>query len=159
MTDVRIRQAETCDIPALASLRWQFKVEDADGSEDHESEDVFVERCADWLRTRILNGSWRVWLSEVAGQPYGHVFLGLVDKVPSPFDGLATLGYITNLYVTPDHRNSGLGTALLAEVTRYAAAHSLDTLIVWPSERSAALYQRCGFGQPAELLEMPAAQR
>jgi len=32
-----------------------------------------------------------------------------------------------------------------------------DTLIVWPSERSSALYQRCGFNQPAELLERPIA--
>jgi hypothetical protein len=49
------------------------------------------------------------------------------------------------------------GRALLGEVTRYARAHRLDTLIVWPSERSAPLYRRCGFGGPGELLEQPVA--
>ncbi len=157
MNEVRIRPAEPRDVSALADLRWQFKLEDSDGSEEPESEAVFVKRCADWLRTRILTGPWRVWLAEVSGQPCGQVFLGLVDKVPSPFGGSTMLGYVANFYVTPEHRNRGLGAALLAEVTRYAEAQSLDTLIVWPSDRSAPLYRRCGFDQPAELLEVPVA--
>nr|WP_246562236.1 hypothetical protein [Kitasatospora kifunensis] len=44
---------------------------------------------------------------------------------------------------------------MLDEVTHYAHARGLDTLIVWPSERSAPLYRRCGFEGPAELLEQP----
>jgi len=63
------------------------------------------------------------------------------------------LGYVTNFYVIPEQRNRGLGTALLDAVHRYARTHTLDTLIVWPSERSAPLYQRRGYGQPEELLE------
>lgn len=157
VNEVRIRSAELGDVSVLAALRWQFKLEDSDGSAEPESEAVFVERCADWLRPRILTGPWRAWLAEVAGQPCGHVFLGLVDKVPSPFGGSTMLGYVTNFYVTPEHRNRGLGAALLAEVTRFAEAHSLDTLIVWPSDRSAPLYRRSGFGQPTELLEVPVA--
>ncbi|RZU72464.1 acetyltransferase (GNAT) family protein [Micromonospora kangleipakensis] len=109
-----------------------------------------------WLRTRMA-GPWRVWLAEVGDQPCGHVFVCLVDKVPSPYPGSEALGYVTNFYVTPEQRNRGLGRALLDEVTRYARAHRLDTLIVWPSERSAPLYRRCGFDGPGELLEQPVA--
>jgi ribosomal protein S18 acetylase RimI-like enzyme len=67
------------------------------------------------------------------------------------------LGYVTNFYVTPEQRDHGLGRALLDEVTRYARDHRLDTLVVWPSERSASLYRRCGFDGPGELLELPVA--
>jgi hypothetical protein len=45
----------------------------------------------------------------------------------------------------------------MGEVNRYTHGHDLDTLIVWPSPRSAPLYRRCGFDRPAELLEPPVA--
>jgi ribosomal protein S18 acetylase RimI-like enzyme len=93
----------------------------------------------------------------VDGQPGGHVFLCLVEKVPSPFPGSVALGYVTNFYVAPQLGNRGVGRALLDEVSRYARGQGLDTLIVWPSERSAPLYRRCGYSRSDELLEQPIA--
>lgn len=60
---------------------------------------------------------------------------------------------MTNFYVTPPHRNRGYGAALLKALRLHAQTHHLDTLIVWPSERSAPLYRRSGFAPPTELLE------
>ncbi|WP_431045861.1 N-acetyltransferase family protein [Streptomyces sp. P1-3] len=153
MNDFVVRRAELVDAPALAALRWQFKVED-EGDGVPQGEKEFVAGCEEWLRTR-MTGPWLVWLAEVGGRPCGHVFVCLVEKVPSPCPQSETFGYVTNFYVTPEQRNRGLGRALLDEVTRYAHDHQLDTLIVWPSERSAPLYQRCGFDGPDELLEHP----
>jgi GNAT superfamily N-acetyltransferase len=96
-------------------------------------------------------------IAEVDGQPGGHMFLCLVEKVPSPFPGSVALGYVTNFYVAPQLRNRGVGRALLDGVNRYARGPGLDTLIVWPSERSAPLYRRCGYSRPEELLERPIA--
>lgn len=153
MSDVAIRRAELDDAPALAALRWRFKVEEH-GDEVPRDEEEFAAECEGWLRTRMA-GPWRVWLAEASGQPCGHVFVCLVEKVPSPYSGSEALGYVTNFYVTPEQRNRGLGKALLDEVNRYARAHRLDTLIVWPSELSAPLYRRSGFDGPGELLEQP----
>ncbi|MGE7437639.1 GNAT family N-acetyltransferase [Kitasatospora sp. NPDC001175] len=155
MSDVVIRRAEFADAPALAAMRWRFKAEEG-GDEVPQNEEEFVAECEGWLRARMA-GPWRVWLAEVGGRPCGHVFVCLVEKVPSPYQDSEALGYVTNFYVTPEQRNRGLGRALLEEVTRYAHAHRLDTLIVWPSERSAPLYRRCGFDGPGELLEQPVA--
>ncbi|ATL71622.1 GNAT family N-acetyltransferase [Nocardia terpenica] len=155
MSDVVIRRAELDDTPALAALRWRFKVEEG-GAEIPQDQEKFTTECEEWLRTRMA-GQWRVWLAEVGGQPCGHVFVSLVEKVPSPYPGSDALGYVTNFYITPEQRNRGLGRALLEEVIHYARAHQLDTLVVWPSERSAPLYRRCGFNEPAELLEQPVA--
>ncbi|MFF9480159.1 GNAT family N-acetyltransferase [Streptomyces sp. NPDC014733] len=160
MSDLVIRRAEPGDAPALAALRRRFKVEEdgddvpAGGGDVPQSEEQFLAECGEWLRTRLA-GPWRGWLAEVDGRPCGHVFVCLVEKVPSPFPSSDALGYVTNFYVTPEQRNRGLGRALLDEVNAYARAHRLDTLIVWPSERSAPLYRRCGFDGPAELLEQP----
>lgn len=150
-----IRRAEPADALALAALRWRFKTEEEDAGSPS-SEDEFVVACADWLRDR-LTGQWRAWLAEIDGRVCGHVFLCLVEKVPSPYPSSAALGYVTNVYVTPEQRDLGLGRALLDEVSRYAREQHLDTLIVWPSERSVPLYRRCGFDRPGELLEQPVA--
>lgn len=139
----------------MAALRWRFKVEE-DGGGVLLDEGEFIAECEAWLRTRLA-GQWRGWLAEVGGRPCGQVFVSLVEKFPSPYPGSEALGYVTNFYVTPEHRNRGLGKALLDEVNTYARAHQLDTLIVWPSERSAPLYHRCGFDLPVELLEQPVA--
>lgn len=155
MRDVVIRRAGSDDAPALAAMRWRFKVED-DGDEVPQNEEEFTAKCEQWLRSRMV-GAWRVWVAEVGGRPCGHVFVCLVEKVPSPCPGSDALGYVTNFYVVPEQRNRGLGRALLDEVTGYARAHGLDTLIVWPSEHSAPLYRRCGFDEPDELLEQPVA--
>lgn len=155
MSDFVIRRAELDDAPVLAALRWRFKVEEEGGGVPR-GEGEFTAECEQWLRTR-MTGPWRAWLAEVGGRPCGHVFVSLVEKVPSPYQGSEALGYVTNFYVAPEQRNRGLGRALLNEVTHYARAHRLDTLVVWPSERSAPLYRRCGFDPPAELLEQPVA--
>jgi GNAT superfamily N-acetyltransferase len=149
-----IRRAEISDVSALAALRWRFKTEEEDEIPPDEGE--FMVGCQEWLRTRMA-GPWRVWLAEGDGRPCGHVFLCLVEKVPSPYPGPDTLGYVTNFYVAPEWRDQGIGSALMGEVDRYAHSHDLDTLIVWPSPRSAPLYRRGGFGRPAELLELPVA--
>lgn len=153
MGGIVVRWADADDAPALAELRWQFKCEDA-GAGARQGKADFVRVCEEWLRDRI-GGPWRTWLAEVDGRPCGHVFMCLVEKVPSPFPDPEVLGYVTNFYVTPEQRGHGIGKALLDEVSRYARDHHLDTLVVWPSERSAPLYRRCGFGPPDELLEQP----
>jgi ribosomal protein S18 acetylase RimI-like enzyme len=153
MTDFRIRLATAGDAPALARLRWRFKQED--GAEPLPGEPDFLIRCEHWLRGR-LQDRWLAWVAEAdAGDICGHVFLGRVEKVPDPVHGYEELGYVTNFYVIPEWRDRGLGRALLDAMQRYGRENSLDTLIVWPSERSAPLYQRAGFLPPYELLELP----
>ncbi|MFC4591904.1 GNAT family N-acetyltransferase [Sphaerisporangium corydalis] len=155
MGDTVIRRAEISDVRALAELRWRFKTEDEDaGIPQDEAE--FVAGCQEWLRARIA-GPWRAWLAEGDGRPCGHVFLCLVEKVPSPYPGPDMLGYVTNFYVTPERRDQGIGGALMTALNRYAHDHDLDTLIVWPSHRSAPLYRRHGYDSPTELLELPIA--
>jgi ribosomal protein S18 acetylase RimI-like enzyme len=156
MSGALIRRAENADAPALALLRRRFKVDEEEGAGVPQDEGEFSAEFAGWLRGRMA-GPWRVWLAEVDGEVCGHVFLCLVEKVPSPYPHARALGYVTNFYVTPEQRDHGVGRALLDEVTRYARDHHLDTLVVWPSERSASLYRRCGFDGPDELLELPVA--
>ncbi|ATL32534.1 GNAT family N-acetyltransferase [Streptomyces formicae] len=152
MTTFTVRKAQVTDAAALARLRWRFKQEDDPSPSG--AEELFIRACAEWMRTR-LTGTWTAWVVEVDDVVSGHVFLNHVEKVPEPGADADRLGYVTNFYVCPEHRGRGLGRALLEEVVRHGRHHPLDTLIVWPSERSASLYRRVGFAVPEETLELP----
>ncbi len=72
VSNIVIRLAEPHDVPDLAALRWQFKMEDADGNLGKENEAEFTARCEEWIETQIQMGSWCFRLAEVDGRPCGH---------------------------------------------------------------------------------------
>ncbi|MGP8296745.1 GNAT family N-acetyltransferase [Streptomyces inhibens] len=150
-TDVHVRQARAADAPVLARLRWAFKQEDHQG--DPSAPVRSVRQAEQWLQERLAGGSWLAWVAESGGEICGHVFLHLVERVPEPYEDNTPVGYVTNFYVVPGHRNRGLGAALLEALQRHTRGGSMDVLIVWPSERSVPLYRRAGFQPSADLLE------
>lgn len=154
MTDARIRRAVADDASVLARMRLEFKREDNGGAPAPVSEASFVAAASPWIRGRLENESWLAWVAEVDGRVCGHVFLHVIEKVPDPYPGPMVLGYVTNFYVAPAQRGHGLGSLLMAALRAHARAENFDTLVVWPSERSASLYQRTGFANPGELLEL-----
>jgi GNAT superfamily N-acetyltransferase len=152
MGTVAVRRATLDDAPALALLRWQFKQEDAD--DPVQPQQTFTERCEEWMR-EALAANWLAWVADAPEGICGQVFLCRVGKVPSPDWPASDIGYVTNFYVTPRWRGRGAGRALLTALNQHARELCMDTLIVWPSERSVPLYQRAGYRAPDELLELP----
>ncbi|MFD0162998.1 GNAT family N-acetyltransferase [Streptomyces decoyicus] len=150
-TDVHVRRARAADAPVLARLRWASKQEDREG--DPSAPVRPVAQAEQWIQKRLARGSWLAWVAESGGEIRGHVFLHLVERVPEPYEDNTPVGYVTNFYVVPGHRNRGLGAALLEALQRHARGRGMDVLIVWPSERSVPLYRRAGFQASAELLE------
>ncbi|MFF8961027.1 GNAT family N-acetyltransferase [Streptomyces sp. NPDC014894] len=154
-TDIVIRPARPADARALARLRWEFKEEDHEGRPPAAARPP--EEAERWIRDRLAAGHWFAWVAETDAEIVGHVFLCPVERMPEPYADPAPLGYVTNFFVTPSRRNKGVGTALLEALHRHSRRTPLDTLIVWPSERSAPLYRRSGFQPSPELLERPIA--
>jgi GNAT superfamily N-acetyltransferase len=155
-TDFNVRLARPADAVSLAQLRWAFKQEDEGIQEASPDAARFLRTSESWIGDRLTDGRWLAWVAETAGVICGNVFLQPVERMPDPHvDANTPIGYVTNFYVTPDHRDRGIGAALLQALAEHARAKSFDTLIVWPSERSPSLYQRAGFHTPAELLELP----
>lgn len=147
--DALIRRATPDDVSALAELRREFTFEDHPASEPRaDFEEAFDQVVGNGLR----DGSWAVWVAESEGQIVSHVFVAVVDKVPRPIQESRQIGYLTNVYTRPDHRNRGLGAKLLAAATEWARQSNVELLIVWPSERSMPLYGRQGFAALGEPL-------
>ncbi len=66
-------------------------------------------------------------------------------------------GYIANVYVRRLRRDSGIGSALVRAAVDYADEHGFARLVLSPSERSIAFYERAGFAPTTSLMLRPAA--
>jgi GNAT superfamily N-acetyltransferase len=147
-----IRRATVDDATRLAALRFAFR---AAQNPAVEPEGEFLARCTPWMRERLAEYTpWRCWVAESGGDLVGHLWLQLIEKIPNPAPELEQHGYITNVFVLPEARGSGAGSRLLETALEYCRQHRVDSVILWPTERSRPLYQRHGFVEPGDILEL-----
>lgn len=119
-----------------------------------ESEAVFRERCARWMIAQLgPAGRWRCWVAVLGTTLVGSVWLQLIEKLPNPVGHPGFHGYVSSVYVVPELRNAGIGSALLEACLAEADGLGLDALFLWPTDRSRPLYERYGFTVPDDLLE------
>lgn len=145
-----VRRATPSDALALARLRYAFR---AERSPAVEREDEFVPRCSAWMAARLGSDSvWSAWLLDCDGEASGTVWLQVVDKLPNPGSEPEVHGYITNFYVRPACRGSGAGSRLLAAALARCRALEVDSVFLWPTERSVPLYERHGFRRATTML-------
>ena len=147
-----IRLAVPADAPALARLRFEFRTAIKPAAE---TEGEFLERCGRWMSERLDPGSlWRCWVAVRGEEIVGNVWLHLLEKLINPVGEREWYGYVTNLYVAPGLRGGGVGARLLAAAVRECEDRSVDTVILWPTERSRSLYERRGFVPPHDVLAL-----
>jgi GNAT superfamily N-acetyltransferase len=147
-----IRRATPIDAAALASLRYQFRA--AALAVSNEPQADFVNRCTAWMTPRLCEGGpWLAWIAEAGGAPVGQVWLQILEKLPNPGLEPESNGYITNVFVEPAARGFGVGERLVEAAMAECRARHLDSVILWPTERSRTLYARHGFAVRDDLVE------
>lgn len=147
---VTVRRATPSDAAALARLRYAFR---AERYPPVEGEEAFLPRCAEWMAARLTSDSeWRVWVLECDGEAAGNIWLQVVNKIPNPGAESELHGYISNFYVRSEHRGSGAGSNLLRAALAHCHALELDSVFLWPTERSVPLYERHGFRPATSML-------
>jgi GNAT superfamily N-acetyltransferase len=146
-----VRAALPDDAPDLAELRWEFRTGRVPAVEPR---DRFIERCTDWMRRELTAGHpWRAWVAVSDGGIVGQVWLYTLQKLPNPIAEREHHGYVSNLYVRPAARG-GVGTRLLQAALAWAKANGTDRVVLWPTERSVALYTRHGFTRDGDVMEL-----
>lgn len=149
---VTVRSATPADAAELASLRYEFRAAERPPTEPREE---FIARCAAWIEKRLAAAApWSCFVAERGGAVVGHVWIELVEKIPNPGDEAERHAYLTNLYIQPAARG-GAGSALLEVALEWCRAQEVDTVILWPSERSRALYARYGFATSGAVMTLP----
>lgn len=138
-----VRFATESDAPVLMSLRAAWH--------GPESTDGFAEAFAAWFQRELLTRWW--WLAvDDAGAPIGMVNLKVFDRMPSPARAASRWGYLSNLYVVPAHRGSGVGSDLIGALLDRASDEGLIRVVLSPSAESIPLYLRHGFRAADNLL-------
>ena len=138
------------DIPELGRLRWELYAEQ---NGDHtEPFEAYVERFARSARSALASDDWRAWVARTDDGLVGAMWLHTVHRVPVPGKRAGPIGYLTNVYVAPEHRNGGLGALMLDRVRDRCREEGYSLVIVWPTERSRSFYRRGGFDRPDEPL-------
>lgn len=156
MKKAGVRRATRADGVELARLRWEFTAED--GEAPTEPLDAFASSFTQTWAGFWASGRWRVWVAEAGGRLIGCVWMEWVDKVPRPRPRPNSIGYVTNVYVSPAWRNGGIGSRLLGAAIDDARRVGHAQLFLWPTERSRPFYARAGFAPSTEVQELSLAQ-
>jgi ribosomal protein S18 acetylase RimI-like enzyme len=145
-----VRRATQADADSLARLRLEFR---GPRAPNVESEREFLARCTKWMGERLAPTSpWRAWTIERNGGAAGAIWMQIVEKLPNPATESEVHAYITNFYVRPESRNDGVGSALLAAALSECEQLAVDSVFLWPTERSRSLYARYGFASSDDVL-------
>jgi GNAT superfamily N-acetyltransferase len=151
-----IKPATSRDAHILAELRYEFR---SAITPARESASDFIARCERWMVERLRSNdrgsrdnNWRAWLALCEEVPCGTVWLHRFEKLPNPVAEREAHGYITSLFVKPDARGGGVGTALLGTALSTCQSLGIDSVILWPTPRSRSLYRRHGFARSDGVL-------
>jgi GNAT superfamily N-acetyltransferase len=147
---ITIAFAALDDVPELARLRWELYEEQ--NGDPGEPVEAYVERFAAFARSALSSEDWRAWVARTDDRLVGAMWLHTVHRVPVPGMRAGPIGYLTNVYVAPEHRNAGLGADMLDRVEGWCRERRFSLVIVWPTERSRSFYRRGGFDRPDEPL-------
>ncbi len=145
-----VRSATPADIDELARLRWQLYSE----REPHgEPFDAYAERFAAFARDALARDDWRAWCAEADGRLVAAMWLQTVPRVPAPGHGdPRPIGYLTNMYVEPEHRARGLGSRMLQELITHCEATGFELVLAVPADDAYGSYVRNGFTRPPDPL-------
>jgi GNAT superfamily N-acetyltransferase len=136
---VNVRVAGAADAGALAALRALWSGDD---------EPDFEQRMAAWLAGE---GDRRTtWLATVDDAPVGMASMLEYRRMPRRGRPDSRWGYVSNMFVRDEHRNRGVGSALLTAVIAAADERGYARLVLSPSARSVPFYERAGFVVPDE---------
>lgn len=151
-----IREATIDDITALGALRYEFRSALAPPVEDRIE---FLERCREWMATRLGKGHWYCWVAESSGEPVGNVWIQIVDKIPTPTDESEEHAYLTNFFVQERMRGNGIGSEMMVRVLEWTIRRGVQAVFLWPTMRTRALYERHGFLADGDIMQRLFAPR
>ena len=149
MTGVVVREATRDDAAALAVLKvtWSGRPGPAAPDELHS----FSSDLSSWMGAQ--GDSLIARVAEHAGALVGMAWLVVFDRVPDIDDRSRRTGDIQSVFVLPDHRRRGVGSALIASLLREADERRIPRVTVSANTAAAQLYEKAGFRAPQLLLE------
>jgi GNAT superfamily N-acetyltransferase len=148
---VRISQANVDDVADLARLLWL---------DTHHEEpaqrfvDAFAAELAPWWAAHQdshVAFVARLLRPEIVGMAW----VALVPRVPRPGAVTRLSADIQSVFVLPEQRGQGIGSALVAAASEQAARLGSLRVTVHSGRKAVPVYERLGFKSSRQLLQRP----
>lgn len=148
---VDIRLAGPDDVGDLARLVWLFA---GPHEQARQSVESFAADVAEWCTDRNSHVAFlaRMPTFDVVGM----VWLALVPRVPRPGRTDRLSADIQSLFVLPEQRGKGFGTALVSAAAEHADRLGASRVTVHSGPMAVPLYHRLGFAATPQLMQRPA---
>jgi GNAT superfamily N-acetyltransferase len=151
---VGISQADADDIADLAVLLWRDTLHEEPSGQ---SVEAFAEDLAQWWSAHQHSH-----LAFVARLPsskiVGMAWVALLPRVPRPGATNRLSADIQSVFVMPEHRRQGIGSALVEAATEHATRLGSLRVTVQSGRKAVPIYERLGFESTRQLLQRTAPQ-
>jgi GNAT superfamily N-acetyltransferase len=84
-------------------------------------------------------------VAELDGRAIGMAWLAFLSRLPDPGAEAVIQADLQSVYVVPERRRRGLGTALVGAALVHASQRGASRVTVQAGQRSMPLYERLGF--------------
>lgn len=141
------RKATIEDIDFLVRSRLEFtygmrRMEEAASSAEYQE---LEENCYQYFRQALTENACDVILVETDGDCIGTGIIFYYLSVPSVFNPQGRNAYITSLYVNPDFRKQGIGSAIVQKLMETAAERGFQVVMLNASKMGMPMYEKLGF--------------
>jgi GNAT superfamily N-acetyltransferase len=91
-----------------------------------------------------------------SSEAVGMAWLALIPRPPRPGTTTRLSADVQSVFVLPDHRGRGIGTALVQAVTEHALGLGALHVTVHSGTRAVPVYERLGFASSRQLMQRSA---
>jgi GNAT superfamily N-acetyltransferase len=155
VVDIVVRIAGAGDVGALAALRRTWNEEQAGALIDDPRFDAAFRA---WWEAEHPTRTF--FVVEVDGVVVGMANVHRYVRMPvAGRQSGGCWGYVGNVFVLAEHRNAGIGQALMTELVAWASREGMAHLRLAPSPRSVRFYERLGYTAGAVVELDPPAGR
>jgi GNAT superfamily N-acetyltransferase len=148
---VRISQANPDDVIGLARLLW---LDTHDEEPAQRSVEAFAAELGLWWADH--QDTHRAFVARLhEPQIIGMAWVSVLPRVPRPGATSRLFADIQAVFVMPEQRGQGIGSALVAAASEHAAQLGSLRVIVHSARRAVPVYERLGFQSSRQLLRRP----
>ena len=148
---VTYRLADAGDTLKLSALLWE-QITEFD-QQDATLKDGYINDCHNHIRDRLGKDLF-CFIAEGNGLIVSHIFILLTPKLPKLGRPNASYARLSSVRTIPEYRNKGIGGTLMNHVIKFCKEKNSEEIIVWPSEESTGYYERAGFNNENEIMEI-----